>query len=683
MAIAEMRKVLFVGEREIKDELVKKLGEAGIFQPVPLGKEKTYQFLKTPEIETNSLQDALTKLESAINFLSRFEEKGFDLGFFPTKIMVNPEEFSQWIKNFKWEDTCNKCSSIETEIEKIKEELSSLKEEYANLLPWRKISFPLSKLKISKYLDFQLGIIPSEMKTLLTKLIKNKPIYFLTLDEAGRKAYILALFLKEERPTVDKIFQEVRGEKVKLKEDIAPAKRMKEIKENSTNLEERKKKALNKAKSLSKEKTKLMVFYDYFYSMLEERKAHSNMGISRYTFVLEGWIKEEDMPQLKKILKDFPRVEAIIKKAAGKEKSKAPVALTNRKIFKPFELVTELYGLPRYIEIDPTPFLAPFFALFLAFCLTDGGYGIVLAIASFIIPRKIQVGEGGKKLFSMLFVSGLVTIAIGTVTGGIFGIQLQDLPPFLAPLKKLALFNPIEQPMIFLAIALAIGVIHLLAGIAIEMSDNLRRKNIVAAFLDQFTWILLIIGLLLIAAPFGKGFISGEGTSGSSKGIPLTLSPSQLAPLWKSMPSYSKVGALFVIGGIITLFLFSGRRSKNIGKRLAKGAYEIYGIIQILADVLSYSRLLALGLATSVIATVVNTIAGMAGGIPILGPVAFIFILILGHIGNILINTLSGFIHTARLQFVEFFTKFYEGGGRKFEPLRREGKYTIIKESLR
>ncbi|MCD6407000.1 V-type ATP synthase subunit I [Candidatus Aerophobetes bacterium] len=679
MAVAEMRKVIFVGEKEVEERFIKKLSEVGIFQPVPVDK-KTLKFLKVPEVKTDSLQNALNKIESAINFLTQFEEKKFDLGLFPSKLIVHPEKWSKWIKDFKWERVCRMCEEIEKDTEKIKEELSSLKEEYTNLLPWRKMTFPLTILKASKYLDCQAGIVPAESKNLILKLTQKKPIHALILEEVGRKIYLLLIFTREKKEEVEKILQKAKGEKVKLKEDIAPSERIENIKKRYKELEERKKEILNQAKNLVQEKPKLMVFYDYFYDQLKEKKARSSSGISRYTFFLEGWIKKDDIVTLKKIMKEFPRVEAVVRKPDKRESSKIPVALSNSGLFKPFELVTELYGLPRYIEIDPTPFLAPFFALFLALCLTDGGYGILLVIFSFLIPRKIQVGEGGKKLFSMLFISGLVTILVGTLTGGIFGIQIQNLPSFFDPLKKLSLFNPMQQPMIFLVIALIIGVIHLLAGISLEMIDNLRRKNITGAFLDQVTWILIIIGLLLVAAPFGKGFISQETSSQSSGGITLTLSPSQFLLLLKQMPWYSRAGFIFFLFGGITLFLFAGRKSKNIGKRLAKGAYEVYGIIQIFADILSYSRLLALGLATSVIATVVNTIASMSGGIPLLGPVAAVLILVLGHIGNLLINALSGFIHTARLQFVEFFTKFYEGGGRKFEPLRREGKYTIIRE---
>ncbi|MEA3485698.1 MAG: V-type ATPase 116kDa subunit family protein, partial [Candidatus Aerophobetes bacterium] len=309
-------------------------------------------------------------------------------------------------------------------------------------------------------------------------------------------------------------------------------------------------------------------------------------------------------------------------------------------------------GIPRYFEIDPTPFLAPFFALFLALCLTDGGYGIILALTAYLIPKKIRVGESGERLFSILFISGLITIVVGTITGGMFGIRLSQLPPFFGALKRLTLFNPIKQPMVFLVLSLSLGIIHLLIGIALALWEDLKRGDVISAILDHLSWIVLILGAIL----FGL----------SKLGI---LSKFLAAP-----------GLIMFLSGGIILFLFIGRKSKSLLARLGKGAYELYGLISLFGDVLSYSRLLALGLATSVIATVVNLIANMALGIPFIGPVGMILILILGHLGNIAINTLSGFIHTARLQFVEFFGKFYEGGGGNFTPFKQEGKYTIMEK---
>ena len=406
-----------------------------------------------------------------------------------------------------------------------------------------------------------------------------------------------------------------------------------------------------KSREISKENIKLMSLYDYFHNLLNEKKVAGYSRSTSYTFILEGWVKKEEVQKLFKEFKDCSSLEIIVQKPEEKEERNVPVALSNKSLFKPFELVTELYGVPRYFEIDPTPFLAPFFALFLAVCLTDGGYGIILALLAYLIPKKFEVGKGGKKLFSILFASGLVTIGIGIITGGMFGVEIVTLPPFFSPIKRLVLFSPIKQPLVFLLISLAIGVIHLLTGIILELWENIKRGEIISAILDQASWIILIIGAIL----FGMGKIKVLGNF------------------------FTTFGLIMFLFGIGTLFFFSGRKSKSLLARFGKGAFELYGLIQLFGDVLSYTRLLALGLATSVIATVVNTIAKMFLGVPLIGPVLVVVILIVGHLGNIGINCLSGFIHTARLQFVEFFGKFYEGGGKSFTPFGQEGKYTLIK----
>jgi len=680
MAIAEMQRVFIVGEINLREKVIKRLEKLALFQPEPIDKDLDPSVFKEDKVKTQQIEENLSKIGSAIDFLNQFEEKKFDLGLFPNKILVQKNEYLKWIKEFKWEEVYRKCADIEDKMEKIKGEKQALNEKYSFLLPWKNLSISLRELKRKKWIDYQLAVLPSSMVPDLQKRVQKEEMHLELVSQSNKNSYLLILFLKENKAQMEGILQQLRGEKIQLKEVDIPSEQLSKIKERISQINEELKKNLEEARKINQEKVKLMAIYDYFFNLLEEKKASSQSRLSNYTFALKGWIKKDNLPLLQKGLKDASPLEIIVQPPKKGEK-KIPVTLSNKPLFKPFELVTNLYGLPHYLEIDPTPFLAPFFALFLALCLTDGGYGIILALIAYIVPKRIQVGEGGKKLFSILFFSGLVTIGVGIITGGFFGFEFSQLPSFLAPVKKLVLFNPMKNPMTFLIIALGIGIVHLLTGIMLKLKENLRRGNISSAFLDQFSWIILIVGLLLIGVPFGKGFLSGGGGSatGLNGQIPLTLSPSQLLPIWEELPIYSKVGTVMAISGAIVLFLFSGRANKRIGMRLAKGAYELYGLLSLFGDVLSYSRLLALGLATSVIATVVNTIAKMAWGIPIIGPVAMVIVLILGHFGNLAINSLSGFIHTSRLQFVEFFGKFYEGGGKEFKPLKEEGKYLVIK----
>ncbi len=650
MAVAEMRKVFIMGEIDLREKLIKRLEKLALFQPEPMDKDSTPSVFKKDEIKTQQIEENLSKIGSAIDFLSQFEEKKFDLGLFPNKILVQKDDYLKWTKEFQWEEVYKKCLDVEDKMEKLKEEKQALQEKYELLLPWENLSISLKKLKEKKWLNYQLIVFPSSVVPDFQKRTPREGMHLELIFQSNKNSYFLILFLKENKAQLQSILQELKGEKVQLKEVDIPSEELNKTKIRTLEIDKELKKNLEEAKRINQEKVKLMAAHDYFLSLLEEKKASSHSCLSNYTFALKGWIKKDDLPILQKGLKGISPLEIKVQSPEKGEK-KVPIALSNKRLFKPFEFITELYGLPHYFEIDPTPFLASFFALFLALCLTDGGYGILLALIAYIIPKKIQVGEGGKKLFSILFFSGLVTIGVGIITGGFFGFEFSNLPSFLSPMKKLVLFNPMQEPMIFLMVALGIGIVHLLLGIVLEFWDDLKRGDIESAILDHLSWIILILGVII----FGLAWYRNLGI----------------------VPQYMGIGMLLF--GAVTLFLFSGRKSKNLFIRFAKGGYELYGLLSLFGDVLSYSRLLALGLATSVIATVVNTIAKMAWEIPLIGPIAMILILILGHLGNLAINCLSGFIHTARLQFVEFFGKFYEGGGKEFKPLREEGKYLIVK----
>lgn len=684
MALSEMRKVYIIGDESLREPLVKKLGELALFQPEELEQEEINSHFKKREFSTEELEDDLSKINWTIEYLAQFDEKKMGLGLFPVKTPVKEDTFFNWTKHFNWQKVYGRCEEMKDELENLKKQKDALQGRELLLQSWKEITFPLEKLQKDKYLSYQLGTIPRENKiTLQEELEKQKETYYLDIirEEEGI-AYFLLIFFKEYYLKIDSILQKLKVAKVQLK--TSPKEELKDIENKANQTMERLNEIEKELRRISQEKTKLMSVYDYLYHLLKERKVSTKSRFTPYTFSIGGWIKKTDVDNLKEGLKNLPALEIVTRAPHRKEKQKIPIALSNRSFFKPFELVIELYGIPHYFEIDPTPFLAPFFALFLAICLTDAGYGIIVSLLAFIGLKIFKIGGGGKKLLLMLFITGLITIAIGIMTGGIFGIELAQLPPSLAFLEKLTLLNPMQQPMIFLLICLALGVIHILVGIALEVWDKLKRKEIASAILDHFSWLAIVIGLLLVLSPVVTDMFLGgiqSGTSGeelSGTGANISFSLGSMMEIWNGLPGYSKIGVVMFLWGMLALFLFVGRKSKNLFTRFAKGGYELYGIVQIFADILSYSRLLALGLATAVIASVINTIAVMMGETPFIGPILMVIILIVGHLGNILISCLSGFIHTCRLQFVEFFIKFYEGGGTSFKPFQREGKYINI-----
>jgi len=685
MALYEMRKAYIIGDLSLRDSIIKRLGDLTLLQPGKIDEKTITSSFKPTQMKTEELDDKLSRLNWTIKYLEQFDEKKTSLGFFPAKTIVKEKDFSTWIESFDWQKIQKRCQGLEEETEILKEEKNNLEEKYSLLLPWRQLPISTERLEGGRWVDYQLGMIRLELEDLFRKELERLGATHLNIikEEAGNLFFLL-IFLKEDREKLESIFQRLKVEKAELKEFGVPERKLKEIRQRIDHIKNQIGKIKEESKRICRQKIRLMALYDHFYHLRQERKVAANTRSSPYTFLLEGWIRKVDLAKLKVGLKDFSSLEIVVRKPHQNEESKVPVALSNASPFKPFELVTNLYGIPRYFEIDPTPFLAPFFALFLAICLTDGGYGIILSVLSYLMLKKFKVEGGAKKLFNMLFIVGFVTLGIGIITGGVFGIEFTHLPASLGFFKKLALLNPMRDPMTFLAICLGLGLIHLLLGIGLELWEDLRRKDIVSAVLDHASWIVLILGIILVAMPISKGFLLGASsatTQGANLGpnIAISFSFQNLARIWNTLPGYSRVGLVMSLWGVMALFLFVGRKSKNLFIRLAKGGYELYGIVQLFADVLSYSRLLALGLATSVIATVVNTIALMTYGIPIIGPVLMVMILIGGHLGNLVINCLSGFIHTSRLQFVEFFGKFYQGGGKSFRPFRREGKYVAIR----
>ncbi|MCL2010681.1 MAG: V-type ATP synthase subunit I, partial [Synergistaceae bacterium] len=320
----------------------------------------------------------------------------------------------------------------------------------------------------------------------------------------------------------------------------------------------------------------------------------------------------------------------------------------------PAEALTMLYSPPVYGKRDPSAVMAPFFFLFFGMCLGDAGYALIMLGAMWLLFKKYRKIPPNIKTLMCLFVSGAVaTFFYGLFTGGFFGDFIDAFPllAFMRPLKNaLLVIDPMQSPMTILGISILLGVIQLMFGLGVAAWDKLREGEIAEAIGDKVSWILFVVGLILF----------GLGSAGT---LP---------------PEVSSAGAWTAGAGALLIFWYAGRETRNIFMKIGAGLYALYGSAAYLGDILSYSRLLALGLGSAVIGSVVNMLASMIAGVPYVGWLFAIIVVVVGHLFNLAINTLGSFVHAMRLQFVEFFSKFYPGNGVLFKPLRLQTQYVEV-----
>jgi V/A-type H+-transporting ATPase subunit I len=305
--------------------------------------------------------------------------------------------------------------------------------------------------------------------------------------------------------------------------------------------------------------------------------------------------------------------------------------------------------MPVSSGVDPTVCLAPFFMMFFGICLADVGYGLVMAAVMLWLIKKTQ---GDKKPLWMFLICAAITVPAGAVTGSWFGDAVPTLIPVLGPLRaKLMLFDPIGEPTILFKLAVILGYIQLMTGLAIAFVHNLKQKSYIAAVCENLTWLVMLNCIVI----FG-------------------LSKAGMAPT-----GLGRFLGLLAIAPAVTILLFSHRQGRW-AERIGMGAYNLFSAVFYLGDVLSYFRLAALCMVSSGIAMAINIIAKISLDIPYgLGVLAFVSVLVLGHALNLVLSALSAFVHTLRLQYVEYFTKFFVGGGKLFEPLRKDYKYIYVK----
>ena len=659
MAVVPMQKLLLIGARDEKSQVLKALQRFGCFHAAPL---------PPAPLEAVALKESLARsdreLHQAEAALFVLEELAPAGGSMLDALKGGSElSFAEWqARSEKHEEALKLADTIlekNKEISEANGRAARAKVLMDGLTPWRKLGLPLNMTETASC-RVLIGALPGVWsREAITALLKEElpelSAYELTLLEADAAQTPLVLVcLKEEADSVEDLMRKKGFARPILSSDQTPldAYRDQQFERSSAIAAAEEAKAAVKA--LAPRRGELEFLADDCRLETARLTALSGAGEGRNSFFLCGFVPKSQAPRLKEVLEKEHTVSVELLETAADEET--PVLLSNKAFSAPTESVVESYGLPGRGEVDPTSIMAIFYYFLFGLMLSDAGYGLLMMVGCGILLKKFpKMKRSTRQMFTMFFWCGVSTFIWGLLFGGFFGDAIDVIAHnfFGVPAEKAVFqplwFAPLEKPMQLLVYSFAFGIVHLFVGLGLKGYQLLKQKKIMDFIGGVLAWYLLLTGLILMLLP--------SDLFGSISGSPIPL------PAW--VQTMAKYLALLGAAGLL---LFSAWDRKNIGLRLALGAYELYGITGWLSDVLSYSRLLALGLATGVIASVINSMASMFGS-GITGIIAFIVIFLVGHTLNMAINLLGAYVHTNRLQYVEFFGKFYDGGGEEYHPL--------------
>lgn len=695
MAVLPVEKVQIVVYKGIKDKFLQALQREGIIH------------ITEQEESATKMSTDLSRIDDVLFQLTAYKKRSPLSMFFNMRRPMSYETFVEAATSYDHDKTVAQLQSIKTERDQVSSRIRQIEDEIALLSPWKPFSSDLSALTEFKETDSIAVMIPSpDLLDKIAEAITDIPYseekvntvltsqYHIFFVKKEQSAQLRARLIEHGCETVD--FHALKGipsELLKKREHDLAAGRKKL--EDLNELE----------KTLASEVGKLEATADLLSIAKKKDDVAETLPETISTTNIIGWVLKRNLKRLDNIVDKFGLV--FYEKIKKDPDEKPPVALRNVTLSKPYEMLVKLYSMPDPKEYDPTPFLAFFFPIMFGLCITDALYGVLLIIISLYLMRRVT---GDKSLFRILLVGGILTIFAGAMVGGWGGdiFEYIGFQPLIRFRKALMLFDPVTNPMIFIAIALGLGFIHMMLGIAIEIYDDIKNGEYGQAIFANLTWFIILPSIILYfsifsSSPLAKmaleviiwACIVGVVLASHPEGNPKVIDQIIWAPivflLWYAVTSFAfgflgieyaiKIPAftyLFAIPLLILEFTRLGEMKKVLGKA-AWGLYNLYGISSYLGVLLSYVRLMALGMVTGVIAIAINKIAWMITGIPVLGIILVVVILIPSHLFNLIINALGGFIHTMRLQYIEFFGRFYSGGSKPFKPFQMETDYVEIK----
>jgi V/A-type H+-transporting ATPase subunit I len=665
MAIETMKKVRMAAHKSVADEILGHLQRMGCCQIISDGREKSAERdIAALRARARHVDEIMSETRFLMRFLEPYvTEKGGGfakaLGDIPS---FSVSELSELASEEEFSGASKHVRMLEKRLSDARAGLSRTSGLIASIAPLAELPYSLDFFtKGTEFVQGGVFQVPAAVCGEFTASVESSvggdaEIFPLSADEKDSVRIVAVIYARAVAGKFQSAAAEFQVSRFEVPANMTgmPMNELKRLEAEQAELKSEEAAVLSEIRAEANPVYKLCEYCSDYWGVQQNRTEALIRGDQTEQIIVSSfWIPSGRIAQFKETLAPYGELTDVAISDPD-EGDRPPTLLSNKKFASPVEPLIDMYGSPAYDGFDPTAVVAPFFYAFFGICFGDAGYGLLIASLLIGLLMRKKVTGTLRKFIMILIIGNICAIIFGALTFSWFGDSVSAFPflKFLAPLQKLQILDPMGDPMTMLGVSLVFGFVQIIFGLLIAFRENLRKGDKVAAYADQGGWIIFLCGLVLAG-----------------------LSSGGMAPL------PPKACAIVAATGALILVATQGRSKESVFGKLFSGVMSLYNVTSYLGDLLSYSRLLALGLGSAAVGMVINMLAGLvAPSLHGFGALLGILIFVLGHAFSMAVNLLGAFVHPLRLQYVEFFSKFYDASGEEFAPLEIATQYVNIQD---